>query len=289
MAIFAADDDFGNISGHCAECGATVSPGQRYCLECGARHGPLPAVVAKRVAALKEDKRPGGAVAVEEAAERKDPWGFMPSPQVAAVAVMALLAAGVILGSVTSPLAESASTAPILLEIAEAEGSAPAPEPAPAATPAPVPAPVPAAVPAPVPAPAEAAAPEAEPAAPVEPLPELPEEESLPEIEHVFLIVLDGHGFEESFGKASPAPYLARTAGQGELLSNYYSVAQSGLANEVALLSGQGPTLETAADCPNYTDIVPGTVSVVAEQVEGNAESIRRRRKRSPASSSPPN
>ncbi len=67
----------------------------------------------------------------------------MPSPQVAAVAVMALLAAGVILGSVTSPLAESASTAPILLEIAEAEGSPPPPEPAPAAAPAPAPAPVP--------------------------------------------------------------------------------------------------------------------------------------------------
>ncbi len=83
--------------------------------------------------------------------------------------------------------------------------------------------------------------------------------------------MLDGHGFEESFGKASPAPYLARELpAKGELLSNYYSVAQSGLANEIALLSGQGPTLETAADCPNYTDIVPGTVSVVAEQVEGN-------------------
>ncbi len=284
MAIFAADDDSGNISGHCAECGATVSPGRRYCLECGARHGPLPAVVAERVAALKEDKRPGGASAVEGAAaaavaaaaaeetsERKDPWGFMPSPQIAAVAVMALLAAGVILGSVTSPLAESASTAPILLEIADAEGSPPPPEPAPAVAPEPAPAPVPAAVPPPVAPPAEPAAPEAGPTAPPKLPPEPLEEEALPEIEHVFLIVLDGHGFEESFGTASPAPYLAKELpAKGELLSNYYAVAQSGLANEIALLSGQGPTLETAADCPNYTDIVPGTVSVIAEQVEGN-------------------
>ena len=39
----------------------------------------------------------------------------MPSPAVAAVAVMALLAAGVVLGSVTSPLAQSAGIAPIVL------------------------------------------------------------------------------------------------------------------------------------------------------------------------------
>jgi hypothetical protein len=41
------------------------------------------------------------------------------------------------------------------------------------------------------------------------------------------------------------------------------------LANEVAMLSGQGPTLETAANCPNYTAITPATVSETAEQIEG--------------------
>ena len=75
--------------------------------------------------------------------------------------------------------------------------------------------------------------------------------------------------FEEAFGKTSPAPYLAKTlAEKGELLPNYYAVTKGGLANQIALLSGQGPTPETAANCPTYADIAPGTVSVDG-QVEG--------------------
>src|ERR1700710_2185679 len=35
------------------------------------------------------------------------------------------------------------------------------------------------------------------------------------------------------------------------------------------MLSGQGPTAETAVNCPNYTAITPGTVSETAEQGEG--------------------
>ena len=120
-------------------------------------------------------------------------------------------------------------------------------------------------------APLEEEAPAAEPAPTPNPVPFDPEEgeEPLPEIKHVFLIVLDGHGYEEAFGKESPAPYLAETlAGEGKLLSNYYAVAQGGLANEIALLSGQGPTPQTAPNCPEYTAIAPGTVSAEG-QVEG--------------------
>jgi phosphatidylinositol-3-phosphatase len=287
VANSAANDDPAGASPRCDECAASLSASQRYCLECGARVGPLPAVVAKRVAALRESGRaadgaggkgaaaPGGgaaATAAVGAGGQGDAWRFMPSPQVAAVAVMTLLAAGVILGSVTSPLAESASRAPILVEIAEAEHAAPTAEPVPEPAPAPVPVAAPStALPTPAaPAPEAPAAPEAKPP-PLELPPELEEEETLPEIGHVFLIVLREHGYEEAFGRSAPAPYLAKQlAAKGELLSNYYSVAQSGLANEVALLSGQGPTLETAANCPNYADIVPGTVSPIAEQVEGD-------------------
>jgi hypothetical protein len=46
-------------------------------------------------------------------------------------------------------------------------------------------------------------------------------------------------------------------------------VTKGELANQVALLSGQGPTPETAANCPNYGDVSPGTESVEG-QVEGN-------------------
>ena len=44
---------------------------------------------------------------------------------------------------------------------------------------------------------------------------------------------------------------------------------QGALANQIALLSGQGPTPETAANCPNYADVAPGAESAEG-QVEGN-------------------
>ena len=96
-------------------------------------------------------------------------------------------------------------------------------------------------------------------------------EEPLPEVKHAFLIVLGEGGYDGTFGTSAPSPYLSRTLPKkGELLPNYYGVTSGVLANEIALLSGQGPTPETAANCPNPTAIAPGTVSVFAEQVEGN-------------------
>ncbi len=243
-------------------------------------------MVADRVGALKERGRPGAAsgngkqpapadtpdTAEGDDSEKGGPWSFMPSPQVAAIAVMALLAAGVVLGSVTNPLAQGAGAASIILE---EMGGAEAPEveePPAEASESPAEAPSFAAVPeAPLAAPLEEESPGAEPAPTPNPVPFDPEEgeESLPEIKHVFLIVLEGHGYEEAFGKESPAPYLAETlTAEGKLLANYYAVAQGGLANEIALLSGQGPTPQTALNCPESTPVSPGTVSV-AGQVEG--------------------
>ncbi len=274
----------------CAGCGATLSASQRYCLDCGARRGPLPALAARRIDALKKRGQDDGAEAkaspattstaggaAEDEDEKAGYWRFMPSPQIAAVAVMALLAAGVVIGSVTSPLAESAGFAPIILELASPNvgGSAPEPEAAAPSAGSSTPAPVTAATASTAPeviAPLPAEAPvEPEPSAPpLKQPPELPEEATLPEVKHVFLIVLDGHGYEESFGKASTAPYFAKTlAGQGELLSNYYAVTQGALANKIALLSGQGPTPQTALGCPESTPIAPGTVGLEG-QVEGS-------------------
>ncbi len=83
----------------------------------------------------------------------------------------------------------------------------------------------------------------------------------LPPINHVFLIMLSEQGYNQTFGPVSPDKYLSKTlAKQGELLPNYYGIAGSPLANEVALLSGQGPTNQTLADCPTYIGVVPGTV-----------------------------
>ena len=64
-------------------------------------------------------------------------------------------------------------------------------------------------------------------------------------------------------------PYLGTLRKQGELVPNYDAVASSPLANEVALLSGQGPTQQTVANCPTYTYIVPGTIGK-QQQVRGD-------------------
>ncbi len=79
-----------------------------------------------------------------------------------------------------------------------------------------------------------------------------------PPIKHVFMIMLADQGYQATFGHNKNDPYLAKTlAQQGELVINYYSVAGGSLANEVALVSGQGPTPNNVNNCPVYTDVVP--------------------------------
>ncbi len=244
-------------------------------MECGARFGPLPPAVAQRLATeLREDRGEDGPA--DEPAEKSTGLAFMPTPRAAAIAVMSMLLFGVFLGSATNQLAQSAGLPSIVLEMA---GSPPIAatlpvEPAETAAPAAgaeaaplLPATTSSVPTVPVPAEEEPAAePPAEPAPPAE----LPEAETLPPVEHVFLIVLGENGYEEAFGETSTAPYLSKTLrDKGELIPNYYAVAKGDLANQIALISGQGPTAETAANCPNYTDIVPATVSAEG-QVEGS-------------------
>jgi phosphatidylinositol-3-phosphatase len=213
----------------------------------------------------------------EAAAEESLLDRYMPTPQAAAVAVMALLAAGVVLGAVTDPFAQSAGAPTILVsapaaapeeeesqpEVVEevVEEEAPASEAAaeaPAAPPEEI-----------LEEPLEETTPP-----PKKPPFELPSEAALPPITHVYMIVLGDQGYGAAFGKASTAPYLSKTlAKKGEVLENYYAVTQGDLANQIALLSGQSPTPQTAAGCPEYTDIAPGTVNPATvgttELVEG--------------------
>jgi phosphatidylinositol-3-phosphatase len=87
-----------------------------------------------------------------------------------------------------------------------------------------------------------------------------PTKSTLPPIKHVFLIVLADEPYSATFGPASPAPYLADTLEkQGELLVRYYGVARDELANEIALISGLGPTADTAVNCPTFLDVTPAT------------------------------
>lgn len=275
------DDTRGPVPTHgCGDCGAAFSDDQRYCLKCGARRGPLPPAIAERLPTMLQDDRAAKGIGGPQGPESEpveEPGGspsFMPTPRAAAVAVMAMLAFGVVIGSATSQLAQSAGLSSILLEVAPAPAaservetaSAPSAEPE---TAAPGPA-TPSSLPA-VPVIPEEVLPEAEPEPEPEPEPFFEEEPAgLPEVKHVFMIVLGENGYEETFGKTSTAPYLSKELPeQGEVISNYYAVTKGDLANQIALISGQGPTVETAANCPNYTDIVPGTESTEG-QVEGS-------------------
>lgn len=86
------------------------------------------------------------------------------------------------------------------------------------------------------------------------------ESSTLPPIKHVFVIVLGEQGYEAAFGRSSQIPYLAKTLRkQGELIEDYYAVASGQLANEIALISGQGPTPQTETGCSVYEKLSPGT------------------------------
>jgi phosphatidylinositol-3-phosphatase len=92
----------------------------------------------------------------------------------------------------------------------------------------------------------------------------------LPAIKHVFVIMLSNQPYAATFGPQSSAPYLSRKLEKrGALLARYYAVAHGQLANGIALLSGQGPTPATAANCPVYLDVSPATVGG-EEQVAGD-------------------
>jgi phosphatidylinositol-3-phosphatase len=92
----------------------------------------------------------------------------------------------------------------------------------------------------------------------------------LSSFKHVFVVMLDDVPYASAFGPESSAHYLATTLeSKGILLPRYYAVAHQQLADTVALVSGQGPTAQTAQNCPTYEAIAPGTVGG-EEQVSGS-------------------
>jgi len=295
----AGDDVPGRTGANCTECGAPLAPEQRYCVNCGHRRGQLPGAVAGTVGALTAKGKGLAAAAASKVPKPKggdDGWSWMPSPQAIAIAVIGMLALGVGLGSAMSEIADSAPLQTILLEYPHhAEEAPPAEEPEEEVEEG-------EAEEAVAEAPEETVVPEEVATLPVpeetsEILPEGEEgeeeesaleksireseeeqedleaeeaEEALPELKHAWLIVLGENSYESTYGATAAATYLTKTLPEkGTLIPNYYGVTSGVLANEIALLGGQGPTLETAANCPNYSTITPATVSLTAEQVEG--------------------
>jgi len=73
---------------------------------------------------------------------------------------------------------------------------------------------------------------------------------------HVFIIVLENEGFDDTFGPKSPATYLNGLAKQGALLNQYYGIGHFSLDNYLAMVSGQGVNPVTQSDCQSFTEFV---------------------------------
>ncbi|HEV7162516.1 MAG TPA: alkaline phosphatase family protein [Solirubrobacteraceae bacterium] len=270
----------------CGECGAPLVACQRYCLMCGTRAGepsPLLEKLQRQVAAQGAEPEPAATAPASPVGLR------LPPPRIAALLVLVFLGFGVLMGGAASspvqdtlaasarrlkvvlPAAPTPTTSSPISQASTAEGvssEAQAPESEPAATPE-APATTPAA---PVKAPAtttpstgkhEQAGKEGEGGSPSAPA------TKLPPIKHVFVVMLSDQPYASVFGPISPAHYLSGTLEKkGTLLVRYDAVAHEELANEIALLSGQGPTAETAANCPTYAPLL-ATGGAADEQVLG--------------------
>jgi hypothetical protein len=82
---------------------------------------------------------------------------------------------------------------------------------------------------------------------------------SLPQVRHVFVIMLENENYAGTFGTPSADPYLATTlAGEGALLENYYGTGHESNDNYISLVSGQPPNVENQADCQIFSDFLGG-------------------------------
>jgi phosphatidylinositol-3-phosphatase len=284
-------------AGACEDCSAPLARGQRYCLACGERSGPRSPQLLALLGRVGDASAAGSSERDEPIAPRLAAPGDShrrraprltpalarvgeltpPSRRVSAVLVLVFLGFGVLLGNVASSRVEdslAASARPRIKLLLPAANTAAAttPEASPtteppeaSAEPTPEVASVPETASSPSPTQPAAAKTEAQSkegsakaSAPAANAPAT----KLPAIKHVFVIMLSNEPYASVFGPASTAPYLSHTLEhRGELLVRYYAVAHQQLANEIALLSGQGPTPATAANCPVYSDLAPASIA----------------------------
>ncbi|MEA2198325.1 MAG: hypothetical protein QOJ25_2376, partial [Solirubrobacteraceae bacterium] len=193
------DEPNGSRGGsRCATCRAPLADDQRYCVECGERRGGLPLAIAERLRAILARGDAQALFARDPAAFAADPalagaaaasWRSMPSPRASAVAIMAMLAFGVVIGSLASSSAET-QTGPIILAIAP-HPAAPAPPAAAPVTPAPSTSASPSTPAAAAPAsPASSAGSSSTPTSTGSGTATQPTPSVLPPVKHIFLIML---------------------------------------------------------------------------------------------------
>ncbi|MGP9023140.1 alkaline phosphatase family protein [Streptomyces sp. BR1] len=79
-------------------------------------------------------------------------------------------------------------------------------------------------------------------------------------IGHVWTIILENKSYEATFTGLNQNSYLWKTLpSYGELLTQYYGTGHYSLDNYISLVSGQSPAPDNQDDCPQYTNVSPGT------------------------------
>jgi hypothetical protein len=90
---------------------------------------------------------------------------------------------------------------------------------------------------------------------------------TMPQIKHVFTIVLENESAATTFSANPPAPYLAQTlVSQGAYLPNYYGTGHHSNDNYIAMISGQAPNTDSQNDCGTFSDFLTNTTSSYGEQ-----------------------
>jgi hypothetical protein len=90
-------------------------------------------------------------------------------------------------------------------------------------------------------------------------------------VKHVFVISLDSPGYDAAFGADPKMPYLANTLRpQGQLLTNYSLLTDTGLPNYIAMVGGQAPNAQTSADCSTYAEFPGNAQPDNSGSVSGN-------------------
>ncbi len=282
----------------CTGCGAVLVEDQRYCLQCGARHGKPRLDFTAFWKPLSS---------TDTADNQLDAHtGRAPSRGMATALATGVLAVGILAGLAlgpgpTSSPADSATLAQrALAALVARAGSDSQAANSTSATPTPTPPPV-ASEPTPTPATTGNAGGKAK-SAPVSSeasgSSESPGESTtsgssegasksskdsgksektspgtpikLPAIKHVWVITLSGTSFSAALANPTVDPYLAKQlVPKGALLSNYALSSSSALGNGIALLSGQSVNLDTEQNCPTYSALEPPTVNATTGLAEG--------------------
>jgi phosphatidylinositol-3-phosphatase len=76
-------------------------------------------------------------------------------------------------------------------------------------------------------------------------------------VRHVFIIVLENKNYDDTFRKSTQDPYLQKKLpAEGALLTQYFGTGHNSLDNYLSMISGQGSSIATEGDCPEFEDFV---------------------------------